>query len=133
LNSSTTAASGPEGIAEAEELTENIAQILERRSVETSRSAARAAGDSCVTESVIERALFRIGQNRVGLRDFFEAFFGIRIIRVAIGMPLHGELAVGALQFLIGDCAGYREDFVIIAFCVCGQDKNLSLSKRLPG
>jgi hypothetical protein len=38
-------------------------------------------------------------------------------------MVLHGELAVCALQFLVGDRASHRQDFVIIAFCVRSQNK----------
>jgi hypothetical protein len=42
-------------------------------------------------------------------------------------MVLHGELPVSALQFNLGRRPGNRQHFVIIAFCVCGQNKYLSL------
>jgi hypothetical protein len=37
-------------------------------------------------------------------------------------MVLHGELAVRALQFNFGDGAADAQHFVIIAFCVRGQN-----------
>jgi hypothetical protein len=38
-------------------------------------------------------------------------------------MPLHGELAISALQFNVRDRAGYPKHFVIVAFRVCGQNE----------
>ena len=38
-------------------------------------------------------------------------------------MPLHGKLAIRALQFLFSDGAGYPQYLVVIAFCVCGQNR----------
>jgi hypothetical protein len=37
-------------------------------------------------------------------------------------MPLHGQLPVGALQFNFGYRAAYAKHFVIVAFCVRGQN-----------
>jgi hypothetical protein len=34
---------------------------------------------------------------------------------------LHGELAVGALDFLLAGASFYPENFVVIAFCVSWQ------------
>jgi hypothetical protein len=36
-------------------------------------------------------------------------------------MILQRELAIGALQFSLGHRPGDTENFVVIAFCVCGQ------------
>jgi hypothetical protein len=49
--------------------------------------------------AVVERPLLGVGEDRVSFRDFLEFFFRIRIVRIAIGMPLHGQLAISALQF----------------------------------
>ena len=87
-----------EGIAKAKELAEDVAEVLERGGVETPTGTARIA-HSRMAEAVIERPLLRVGQHGVGFGDFLEAFFGIRIIRVSIGMVLHGQLAISALQF----------------------------------
>ena len=116
---------GSEGIAKAEELAKNVAQILEGRSVETHASAGRVAHSS-MPEAIVKRALLRIGKHGIGFGDFLEALFRIWIIRVAIGMVLHRELAICAFQFLIAYGAAHGQYFVIVAFCVRGQNKNLS-------
>jgi hypothetical protein len=36
-------------------------------------------------------------------------------------MILQRELAIGALQFSLGHRPGDAENFVVIAFCICGQ------------
>ena len=76
--------------------------------------------------AVVERAFVRVGQDGVGLGDFFELLFRVGIVRIPIGMPLHGELAVSALEFDFSYRAAHAQHFVIIAFCVRGQNKNLS-------
>ena len=50
--------------------------------------------------AVVERALLRVGQDRIGFGNFLEAFFRVRIVRIPVGMVLHGKLAISALQFL---------------------------------
>jgi hypothetical protein len=79
------------------------------------------AAKSGVTVAVVNRAFFRISQDRIRLADFFELLLRIRIIGIAVGMILQRELAIGALQFSLGDRPGDAENFVVIAFCVCGQ------------
>jgi hypothetical protein len=73
--------------------------------------------------TVIERALLGVSQYRVRLGDLLESFFRVRIVRIPVGMVLHGELPVSALQLHFGDRAAYSKHFVIIAFCVRGQDR----------
>src|SRR5208282_6835906 len=106
LNPAATASTASEGIAEAEELAEDFAKILERCRVETATSTGCGAHSS-VAETVIEGPLLRIGQDCVGFRDFLEAFFGVGVIGVAIGMVLHGELAISTLQLAIARRTGY--------------------------
>ena len=130
LNPAAPSASASERISETKELAENIAQILKRSRIETHTPASRIA-DSGMAVTVVERSLLRIGQNRVGLGDFLEPLLRIRIVRIAIRMVLHGELPVSALQFLIADRAGHRQHFVIIAFCVCGQNKLPFLVRKI--
>ena len=40
-------------------------------------------------------------------------------------MKLQGELAVRALDLLLGTCARDAQDFVIVAFAVTGQNRIL--------
>ena len=68
---------------------------------------------------VIGRALLRIGQHLVGLLGLLEALF--RLLRpvalVAIGVELHGQLAVGLLDVVLGRVFRHAEDFVVVALC----------------
>src|SRR5271155_702093 len=80
-----------------------------------------------MTEAIVERTLLRISQDSVGLGNFLETLLRVRIIRVSIGMPLHGKFAISALQFNFAYRAAHPKHFVIIAFCVCGQNRRLSL------
>ena len=72
--------------------------------------------------AIIQRAFLGVGENRVSLGNFLKSLLRIRIIRIAIRMLLHGELAVSALQFNFGYRAAYAKHFVIVAFCVRGQN-----------
>src|SRR5262249_3212201 len=50
-------------------------------------------------KAVISSALVRILEDFVGFVDLFEANFRTLIARIAVGMPLHRELAKGGFQF----------------------------------
>src|SRR5262250_203391 len=52
-----------------------------------------------MTKAVISSALVRILEDFVGFVDLFEANFRTLIARIAVGMPLHRELAKGGFQF----------------------------------
>jgi hypothetical protein len=121
LNAATAAAAATERISESEELAKDFAEVLEHRGIETRAGSGRVT-DASMAEAVIERALFGVGKNAVGLGNFLEALLRIRIVGIAVGMVLHGELAIGALEFNFGDGAGDAEHFVIVAFCVRGQN-----------
>src|SRR5262249_12710169 len=54
-----------------------------------------------VAEAVIGRALVGILEDLVGLVDLFEADFATLVAGIAIGVPLHRELAEGGLQFTV--------------------------------
>ena len=114
-----------EQVAEAEELAEDVAEILEDCGIEA--GAGGTAAHPGMAETVIKRTLFAVGQNRIGFRNLFELLFGIRIVRVAVGMIRHRELAIGALDLDLSRRARNAEDFVIITFCVGGQKIPLNL------
>jgi hypothetical protein len=76
--------------------------------------------------AIVHRALVGIRQHRVGFADFLEFLFRVRIVRIAVGMILERQLAVGTLQFNLRAGALNPKHLVVIAFCVCGQ-KWLSL------
>ena len=56
-------------------------------------------------------ALFRIGENRVRLAAFFEFFFRIGIVGIAVRMELQRQLAIGALDLLIGRPTLHTQEF----------------------
>jgi hypothetical protein len=110
-----------EHIAKAEQVAEDVVEIVEHGGVE-SAIAAGSAGNSCVTEAVVARALLAIGKNRVCFAAFLEPLFGLRIVGIAIGMVLQRELAIGALDFLVVGRPADAQNFVVIAFYVSGQN-----------
>src|SRR4029450_11361707 len=76
----------------------------------------RGSIDARVTELIVGRALFRIRENLVrGLR-FLEVFFGGLVVRIAVRVMLHRELAISLLEVLFGSVAIDAEHRVEIAF-----------------
>jgi hypothetical protein len=82
---STTRTSSAENVSESKEVAEDVTEILEDGGVKTNASSAAYAS---VTEAIVQRTLFAVRENRVGLTGFFEFLFRVRIIRIAIGMKL---------------------------------------------
>ena len=64
---------------------------------------------------VVAGALFAVAQDGVGLGRFLEFLFGLLVALVAIRVVLERQLAIRALDFLIGCCARDFEGLVIIA------------------
>jgi hypothetical protein len=52
-----------------------------------------------MAKAVISRTLVRVFEDLIGLVDLFEADFAALVAGIAIGMPLHRELAKGGFQF----------------------------------
>jgi hypothetical protein len=48
-------------------------------------------------------------------------------------MPLHGQLAISALQFNFSHRAAHAKHFVIVAFCVRSQNRRLSFMRDTTG
>src|SRR5262249_34596214 len=79
------------------------------------KAAARAAAGLRVAELVVARALLRVVQHLVRLGGFLELGLGLLVARVAVRMPLHGELAVGLLDVVHGSAARHAQHLVVIA------------------
>ena len=75
----------------------------------------RAAADAGVAEAIVARALVGVAEDRVGLGRFLELLFGLLVALIAIGMELERELAIRALDLLIGGGPGDLEDLVVVA------------------
>ena len=133
LRAAAAPAAASENVSETKELPENIPKILEDGRIK-SRCAPTATTYARVSEAVIERSLLAVGQNCVGLRDLLKLLFRVGIVRIAVRMVRHRQLAVGALDLDVGGRAGDAEDLVVVAFAVVGQiapsDRNDSTMER---
>jgi hypothetical protein len=114
LRATAAASTSTENVAEPEQITKNISEVLEDARIKSSASACGA--DSGMAIPVIHAALFSVGQNSVGLAGFFEFFFRVRVVRIPVRMVLQGQLAIGALDFLITRAARNTKNFIKIAF-----------------
>src|SRR5205085_11589216 len=104
------AAPGAAAHAAPEEGLEDLAEATE------TLEAPEAAGvDARVAEEVVGAPLVGIGEDRVGLGALLEAIGGLRIVRVAVRVVLHGQLAEGGLQVLSRGAALDAENFVVVA------------------
>ena len=65
---------------------------------------------------VIGAALLAIGQDLVGLGRLLELGIGVRIIRIAVRVILHGYTAIGLLNVRLGGGAVHPQHVVIVAF-----------------
>src|SRR4051794_22241630 len=86
-------------VAHVKELAEDVTQIGESRAVEPG---SRGIADTCMAEAVIHRPLLTVGEHGICLAALLKLLFGVRIIGIAVGMILQGELAVGALDLHVG-------------------------------
>jgi hypothetical protein len=86
--------------AEAHEFVQDVAQVDRGRP-------ATSAIDPRMAKLIVSGSLVGVGQYRIGFTALFEFLFRIRIIGVPVGMKLKSQLAVGALDLLIGGGSGY--------------------------
>src|SRR5262249_31553258 len=110
-----------EQITKTEKVAKNVAEILEYARIETRCSGS--ASHPSMTKAVIAGTFLLVSENRISLATFLEFFFGIRIVRIAVGVILHRKLTVSALDFNLGGRLGNTEYFVVIAFCISVQSQ----------
>jgi len=109
-----------EHISEAEQIAEDIVEILEDSGIESRASAG--ATDSSMTKAIIESALFAVRQDRVGFAALLELLFRVGIVGIAVRMELQREFAVCALDLLLGGRPLDAQDLVIVAFSVARRN-----------
>jgi hypothetical protein len=112
----------PENVGESEEISENVAEILDRRWVEAGAGAAPTPVHPGVAKAVIEGAFLAVAENRVSFGRLFELLLSVRIIGIAVRMELQRKLTVGALDFLFAGSALDPKHLVVVAFNVAGQN-----------
>ena len=54
-----------------------------------------------MAETVIGGAPVAVLEHVIGFVDFLELVFAILVAGIAVGMPLHRELAIGGFQFAV--------------------------------
>jgi hypothetical protein len=118
----TPGAASAEHIAETEKFSEDVAEILEDGGIETGAGAASTA-QSGMAVTVVNGALVSIGEHGISLTNFLKFFFRVRIVGIAVRMELQRQLSICALQFDFRDGAANTQHFVVVAFCVRGQNE----------
>ena len=93
-------ASTAEHVTKSEKVAEDVLHVDEVRRIESATAAI--AGNARMSEAVVARTLLAVGQHRVRFAAFLELLFRFRIVRIAVGMVLHRQLAIGALDLLLG-------------------------------
>jgi len=121
LGTAALATPASEHLPDAEEVPENVAEILECRGIKPSSGSC--TSNSGVPVPVVESTLLAVSQNRIGFAALLELLFRIRIVGIAVGVELQSELAIGALELLIRSAASDAQDFVVITFYVASQNK----------
>src|SRR5690606_2257074 len=92
----------PEDVAEAEHAAQDVAEVAELaedRRVEA--AAGRSGTDAGVAEPVVAGAFVGVREHRIRLGRLLEAILGNAVSRIAIGVILHGEPAVRALDLTL--------------------------------
>jgi hypothetical protein len=69
---------------------------------------------SCMTEPIVSCAFPLILQHVIGFIDGFEFLLSLFIARIAVGVILHRQLAIGFFDFLIAGAFGNPQQAVII-------------------
>src|SRR6185503_4083171 len=110
--------------AAATALAEDVVEVLENAGIKSAASGS--ATDTGVPKTVVHAPLFGVGQYGIRLAAFLELLFGVRVVRITVGMVLQRQLAIGALDLLIA-CAPLDAQYVvIISFYVTRQGFALS-------
>ena len=100
----------PERVPESRE---DIGEVGEDRRVES--LCAGTTIYASVSKAVVQTALLAIGEDGVRLGRFLEAFLGLAVVRIPVGMVLQRELSILALDLLVRRLALDAKDLLVIA------------------
>jgi hypothetical protein len=84
----------------AEHLVEDVGEAAGIGEAEAAGAGRVAVLEGGVAEAVVGGALLVVLQNVIGLAQLLELRLGRLVARVAVGVVLHGQLAIGLLQLL---------------------------------
>src|SRR5450631_1062562 len=121
----TAAASAPTTGLPAENFAENVAkgvgeaaEALLSGAPESTRARGAESGrrvDAGVAELIVSRSLARIGEDFVRFLGFLEFLFRGFVVRIAVRMMFHRQLAIGLLDVLVGSVAIDAQRGVVVA------------------
>src|SRR5579871_1486864 len=111
-------ASAPSTTGAPENVAEDVAERV-GKAAEAGRSPAhgRLRIDAGMAETVVRGTLGRVAQDFVRLLRFLELLLGPFILRIAIRVVLHRELAIGLFDRFFVSVAIDAEHFVVVALC----------------
>ena len=79
-----------------------------------------AFADAGMAETVVEAALLRVGQDRVGLGRLLELLFRLLVAGIAVRVMLERQLAVRALDLLVAGLTVDAQDLVVVTSAHAG-------------
>ena len=100
----------------AEEVAKNVGKGVGKAFKPARTRAAHGRVDTGVTIAVVGGFFVGVGEHFVGFAEFLELFFRFAVAGVAVGVILHGELAVRLFDDIGISVAVDAEHFVVIAF-----------------
>src|SRR5699024_12659701 len=100
LTSTAGAAASAKGIA-AKDITKSAKDIFKAHIFKagSAASAAETSVNALMTELIISLSLLIIAKHFIGFRSFFKLALSFRILRIPVGVKLHGPFSVGLLYF----------------------------------
>jgi hypothetical protein len=120
---------GTAAASAAEDLAEDVAEDV-AESAHAAAARRRLRIDAGVPELVVGGALVRVRQDLVGFLRLLEMLLGLRIVRIAVRMPLHSEAPIGLLQIVLGAVLVHPEHFVVVALCHCSLFRQTNGPRR---
>jgi hypothetical protein len=122
------AGTATEDVANAEYVSEDIAEILESSPAKASTTKS-VATQSSMTKAIIRGSLLAVAQDSVGFTRLFELLFSVGVIGIAVGMKLQSELSISALNLLFGGFSGDPKNLIVITFYVTSQNYLPTISR----
>jgi hypothetical protein len=110
----TTSAAAPSAKDVTEDIPENVAERIARAG--TPAASARSSLHARVAVLIVSGPLLRVREDLAGLLRFLEELLRLLIVRIAVGVILHREAAIGLLDLRLGSGLGYVEYLVVVAF-----------------
>src|SRR5215469_8373549 len=84
-----------------------------------------------MTEAIIGGALVAVLEHLIGFVDLLEPVLGVLVAGIAVGVPLHGELAKRALELRAVGAALDFQNLVVAAFAHADFPRSRHLSQNL--